>query len=104
MLVAQTYHFMNRKSSLQSLGLFLVAVFVLSVILGYLFSESFRITERFDIAPKPGIANPSGLEDLTAVSVRRYPPTFHTRQTRHSVPKFPRPSRSRSVSWGRRLG
>ena len=42
MLVAQTYHFMNRKSSFQSLGPFLVALLVLAVILGYLFSESFR--------------------------------------------------------------
>ena len=30
----------------------------------------FRIAERFDIAPKPGIANPTGLEDLTAVSAQ----------------------------------
>lgn len=27
----------------------------------------FRIADRFDVAPKPGKANPSGLEDLTAV-------------------------------------
>ena len=27
----------------------------------------FRIVERFDIAPKPGVANPTGLDDLTAV-------------------------------------
>jgi hypothetical protein len=27
----------------------------------------FRIAERFDVVPKPGIANPSGLDDLTAV-------------------------------------
>lgn len=27
----------------------------------------FKIVERFDIAPKPGVANPTGLDDLTAV-------------------------------------
>ena len=28
----------------------------------------FRIAARFDLAPKPGVANPSGLEDLTATT------------------------------------
>lgn len=27
----------------------------------------FRIAERFDVVPKPGVANPTGLDDLTAV-------------------------------------